>query len=87
MRNTKVELGLEIRNMHLNNFLLTLKNSGYKTKFRIEILNRAVKAFDKMLEDDRKGINPLKRVNLCSTNTWWNISKVATKKRGRAKQV
>jgi hypothetical protein len=61
MRNTKVELGLEIRNIHLNNFMLKLKNSGYKTKFRMEILNSAVKAFDKMLEDDRKGIKPLFR--------------------------
>ena len=61
IRNTKVELGLEIRNKHLSDFMLKLKNSGYSTKYRMEILNSAVKAFEKMLENDRKGIKPLFR--------------------------
>ena len=61
MRNTKVELGEEIRNVHLNNFMLKLKNSGYSAKFRKEVLDSASKAFEKMLEDDKKGIKPLFR--------------------------
>ena len=59
MRNTKVELDLEIKNGYLNDFMLKLKNSGYSKKYRMEILDSATKAFEKMLEDDRNGIKPL----------------------------
>ena len=61
LRNTKVELGEECRNKHLSDFMLKLKNSGYKEKYRKEILDSALKGFDKMLEDDKKGVKPLFR--------------------------
>ena len=61
LRNTKVELGEYCRNMHLNNFMVKLKNSGYNEKFRLEILDSALKAFEKMLEEDKMGIKPLFR--------------------------
>ena len=61
MRNTKVELGKEVKNMHLNNFMLKLKNSGYSAKYRKDILDSATKAFEKMLEDDKNNIKPLFR--------------------------
>ena len=61
IRNTKVELGEEVRNVHLNNFMLKLKNSGYSEKYRKEILDSAAKAFEKMLEDDKKNVKPLFR--------------------------
>ena len=61
LRNTKIELGEEIRNGHLNKFMIKMKNSGYDQKFRTEIVDSAMKAFDIMKEKDRKGTNPLFR--------------------------
>ena len=79
LRNSKVELGEEIRNMHLNNFMLKLKNSGYNKKYRMEILNSAVMAFEKMLEADRNNIKPLFRNRL-----WKKEERKAAKQNKRA---
>ena len=38
-----------------------MKKSGYNQKFRTEIVDSAMKAFDIMIENDRKGIKPLFR--------------------------
>ena len=61
MRNTKVELGSEIQNKHLSEFMMKLKKSGYPSKYRIEILDSAQKAFEKMVKDDKENIKPLYR--------------------------
>ena len=61
LRNTKVELGKETQNKHLNNFMLDMKNSGYSVKYRTEILNSALLAFEKMIEDNKTGTKPLYR--------------------------
>ena len=66
LRNTKLELGNEVRNEHLNTFMIKMKNSGYNKKYRIQILDSALKAFDKMVEEDKKGNKPLYR------NRNWN---------------
>ena len=47
LRNTKIELGPEIQRKHLNRFMLKLKTSGYNQKFRMEILDSAMKASKK----------------------------------------
>ena len=54
-----MELGLETQAKHLNLFMLKLKNSGYSQKFRVEILDSALKAYKKMTEDDIKGVKPM----------------------------
>ena len=41
--------------------MIKLKNSGYDQKFRIEIVDSALKAFENMVEEDRKGNKPLFR--------------------------
>ena len=61
LRNTKVELGPEVQRKHLNIFMLRLKNSGYSVKFRKEVLNSALQAFDRMLADDESGAKPMYR--------------------------
>ena len=61
LRNTNVQLGPEIQRKHLNNFMLKLKNSGYNQKFRTEILDSALNAFQKMLEADKSGLRPMYR--------------------------
>ena len=61
LRNTKVELGPEVQRKYLNQFMLTLKNSGYNKKFRKEVLDSSLKAFQKMLEEDQNGTKPLYR--------------------------
>ena len=45
MRNTKVELGENIRNQHLSRFIVKLKNSGYNNKFRAEVIASSKKGF------------------------------------------
>ena len=47
LRNTKNELGPEVQKMHLNNFMVKLKNSGYSQKFRKEILDSGLHAYKK----------------------------------------
>ena len=66
IRNTKVELGNGVRNDHLNIFMIKMKNSGYSKNYRIQILDSAIKAFKKMLEEDKNGTKPLYR------NRQWN---------------
>ena len=62
LRNTKVELGPEVQRKYLNQFMLTLKNSGYNKKFRKEVLDSSLKAFQKMLEEDQNGTKPYTEV-------------------------
>ena len=89
LRNTKVELGPNVQNKHLNQFTLTLKNSGYGEKFRKEILDSALNAFDKMLADDKAGTKPMYRsrgwnreerqkAKLNKKHDWWNSKKSKT---------
>ena len=40
LRNTKIELGTEVQELHINTFMLKLKNSGYNFKFRTEVLEK-----------------------------------------------
>ena len=61
IRNTKKELDVQIRNNHLNKFMLRLKNSGYSQNYRKQILDSALKAHAKMVEDDTSGKKPLYR--------------------------
>ena len=66
IRNTKIELGDAVRNDHLNRFMIKMKNSGYSKNYRIQILNSALNAFEKMVEEDKNGTKPLYR------NREWN---------------
>jgi hypothetical protein len=61
LRNTKIELGPGVQNRHLNLYMLKLKKSGYNQKFRTEILDSGLKAFQKMIEDDKNGSKPMYR--------------------------
>ena len=61
LRNTKIELGPEVQKKYLDKFMLKLKMSGYDQKFRMEILDSALKAFEKMKTDDEMGIKPMYR--------------------------
>ena len=61
LRNTKIELGVEVQRAHLNKFMLKLKNSGYNYKFRTEISDSILKAHQKIVEDDLKGVKPMYR--------------------------
>ena len=83
LRNTKVELGPEVQQKHLNKFMLKMRNSGYSEKFRKEILNSILNAFDKILNDDKNGVKPLfrskswnsearKKSKLDKKYNWWN---------------
>ena len=52
MRNTSVKLDHNILNSHLSRFMLKLKDSGYSSKFRSEIIQSAKNAFHIQLEKD-----------------------------------
>ena len=79
LRNTKIELGEEVRNSHLNKFMLKMKNSGYSKRWRIQILDSALKAFDKMVDQDQKGNKPLYR------NRSWNLENRKVEKNNKVK--
>eukprot|EP00092_Neocalanus_flemingeri_P017457 GFUD01018885.1.p1 GENE.GFUD01018885.1~~GFUD01018885.1.p1 ORF type:complete len:103 (-),score=35.76 GFUD01018885.1:306-614(-) len=44
--------------------MIKLKASGYKENFRIQILDSALLAFEKMVEEDKSGRKPLYRSRL-----------------------
>ena len=77
LRNTKIELGTTIQNKYLSEFMLKLKRSGYPKNYRIEILDSALKAFEKMLKDDQEGIKPLFR------SRDWNIEERKVEKKNK----
>ena len=81
LRNTKIELGEEVQRLHLNRFMLKLKNSGYSQKFRTEILDSGLKAFEKMVEDDKNGVKPMYR------SKEWNHDKMEQFKRKEKNQL
>ena len=83
LRNTKVEMGPEVQKKHLDKFMMKLKNSGYDQKFRTEILDSALKAFEKIKEDDKNQIKPMYRDRTWHSeerkvnkeerkHNWWN---------------
>ena len=41
--------------------MLKMKNSGYRQKFRKEILDSGQKAFQKMIKDDKAGVKSMYR--------------------------
>ena len=61
IRNTQTDLGLEVRNKHLNKFMLDMRNSGFSAKYRKQILDSACNAFEEMLKADQNGEKPLFR--------------------------
>ena len=73
LRDTKFELGPEVRKIHLDNFMLKLKNSGYIKKFRMEILDSGLKAYNKMLDNDKTGSKPLYRSKEWNKDTRNNL--------------
>ena len=83
LRNTKVEMGPEVQKKHLDKFMMKLKNSGYDQKFRTEILDSALKAFEKIKEEDKNQIKPMYRDRTWHSeerkvnkeerkHNWWN---------------
>ena len=84
LRNTKVELGEMVQKKYLNESMIKLKNSGYNKKFRIEVANSTLNAFEKILEDDKNEIKPLYRARswnyeernkakLMKKQNWWRF--------------
>ena len=61
LRNTQTELGKEVREKHLNNFMVKMKNSGYGALYRKQILDSAHKAFEEMVRADLLGEKPFYR--------------------------
>ena len=71
---------------HLNKFMLKLKCSGYNQKFRSEVLESILNAYDKMVESDKTGAKPLYRsrewnakerkdTKIAKKFNWWNSTK------------
>jgi hypothetical protein len=61
LRNTNIEMGEETARKHLNKFMLKLKNSGHSIQYRKQILDSSMKAFEKILKEDKNGTKPLFR--------------------------
>ena len=61
LRNTKKELGEEVQNKHLSEYMSRMRKSGYSAIFRLQILKSAKEAYKKMLIEDKEGTKPLYR--------------------------
>ena len=61
LRNTSISLGKDAQTKYMNEYMIKLKNSGFKAKFRKEIVASSYNAFEKMLSDDKSGKKPLFR--------------------------
>ena len=61
LRNTKKELHEKVKIGFLNEFALRMKDSGYTSTFRREVIEGGVKAYEKQLEREKSGICPLYR--------------------------
>ena len=59
--NCKKELSCSTKQKHLTKFMQILKNSGYDTKFRIEVLKSGLSGYNKILDADLSGERPLYR--------------------------
>ena len=67
--------------------MLKLKNSGYSNKFRKDIVDSGLQAFEKMVTDDKNGIKPLYRSKEWNVekrkkakHNWWNKENNKTNK-------
>ena len=61
LRNTSPNLGSEVQNFHLTQFMIKMQRSGYSEQFRLEVLKSAKSAFQKMIDNDKNGSKPLYR--------------------------
>ena len=60
--NTKKELNCGKKQAILSSYMQALKNSGYSTQFRKEILDSGLKGYNKILAADKKGERPMYRL-------------------------
>ena len=61
LRNCSEDLPWEIKKKHLNHMMKRMQYSGYNQKFRYEVLNSALHAFEEMKKKDESGEQPLYR--------------------------
>lgn len=61
LRNCSRELPWEVVVGHVNHMMLRLQYSGYNQKFRTEVVRSALKAYNRMIELDASGEQPLYR--------------------------
>ena len=59
LRNCSEDLPWEIKKKHLNHMMKRMQYSGYNQKFRYEVLNSALHAFEEMKKKDESGEQPL----------------------------
>ena len=77
--NCRKELGCNVKQKHLNQFMQMLSNSGYGEQFRAEIVKSGLAGFNKILESDRAGTRPIYR------SKGWNVSSRRVEKRRKCK--
>ena len=60
-RNMSKRLPWEATVEHLNDFSERLKLSGYDEDYRFQVIKSGVEGFDKMIEEEQKGGQPINR--------------------------
>ena len=61
--NCSKELPWRVPTQHVNEMVLRMQYSGYSKKFRYEVVNSALKAYDERMSADENGTRPLYRPN------------------------
>ena len=76
LRNTKRSLSWDVKARILSEFCNKMKVSGYSEKFRLEIIQSAVRGFEKQCENADRGIKPLHRSREFQAEERWKKKKL-----------
>ena len=71
LRNTKRELNWSLKAEILSEFCNKMMISGYSEKFRFEVIQAAVRGYEKQLDDADRGIKPLYRNREFQAESRW----------------
>ena len=61
LRNCSRQLPFEVARTHVEEYVMRMQYSGYDREFRAQVVESAVKAYERILEKDRRGEEPLYR--------------------------
>ena len=65
----------------MKKFMQKLRNSGYDEKFRLEIAKSSLNGFQKILENNDKGIKPIYRSKSWKEKSGWNEKRKLRRKK------
>ena len=75
LRNCSRQLPFEVARTHVEEYVMRMQYSGYDREFRAQVVESAVKAYERILEKDRRGEEPLYR-----PREWRKVERAKTRR-------